>query len=97
MEVKMENNKYDWLTEKRLDSIMKDLMYNYPLEYKDLTKDKVAAPEGWEDDLRADLMNRLPLGMYEIRNLDDKVIGWTGKGGQIEFEIAIQKEILRYL
>jgi len=51
----------------------------------------VDAPEGWEEKRTAELMDTVPDGSYCI---DGKL--WTGKGGYIQFQIAIEKYAKRY-
>jgi len=47
--------------------------------------------EQWEVDLRAKLQAELPDGAYEFGG--GGVKGFTGKGGYIEFEVAMRKEV----
>lgn len=52
--------------------------------------------EKWEEDLRAKLQAELPDGPYNFGT----PVGLnlvTGKGGAIEFEVAVQKEIRKYI
>ncbi len=49
--------------------------------------------EQWEIDLRAKLQKELPDGLYEIGFPGSKIQGWTGKGGKIDMEVALHKEL----
>lgn len=87
---------YNWLTKEKLDSILSDLTYHPPVQelpFDCLSKEKI--PEGWEEVLVAKLQAELPDGMYSLG--DGPIRGFTGKGGKIQFEVALHKELLGYL
>jgi len=48
--------------------------------------------EQWEKELREKLQKELPEGAYEIGVLP--MIAWTGKGGKINFEVALHKAMI---
>ncbi len=51
--------------------------------------------EKWEIDLRSKLEKELSDGLYRIGS--GNFMGWTGKGGQIEFEVALIKNAKDYI
>lgn len=60
-----------------------------------LTKDKlIDAPEGWEENLRAKLEKEIKPGCYFIGGPGISL--YTGRGGKIEYEVALQKAIKGY-
>jgi hypothetical protein len=50
--------------------------------------------EQWEVDYRAKLEEEISEGIYEIGV--PPIIGWTGKGGYINFLVALRKEAEKY-
>lgn len=53
-----------------------------------------AEMEQWEIDLRAKLQAELPDGGYDISAGDLRL--FTGKGGKIEFEVELQREVRKF-
>lgn len=51
--------------------------------------------EQWEIDLRAKLQKELVDGLFQV-GTPGGIHLWTGKGGAIEIEVALQKEIRKY-
>ena len=49
--------------------------------------------EQWEKELREKLQKELPDGGYEIGA--PPMIAWTGKGGKINFEVALHKAMMK--
>lgn len=52
-------------------------------------KEEREAMESWERELRDKLEKELPEGSYQIGS--GKMIAWTGKGGKINFEVALHR------
>jgi len=48
--------------------------------------------EQWEIKLRAKLDKELPNGCYPLQ-IGNKIHGYAGKGGEIEFRVALEKEV----
>lgn len=51
--------------------------------------------EQWEIDYRQELQDTLENKAYPIGIPGSPVRGWTGKGGQIEFMVAMRKEAMK--
>lgn len=93
-------DKYSLLTEQKIKSIIEDVMYHghkltddeldlmYPIQ------EFVDAPEGWEDNRREELKKTILPGAYYFENLGVGL--WTGQGGAIDIQIALEKSLLGY-
>jgi hypothetical protein len=49
--------------------------------------------EEWEKELREKLQKELPEGPYQIGV--PPMMAYTGKGGRIEFEVALHKQMMK--
>lgn len=95
------DNKYSVVTEKSITKFFKDLIYNpTPVELEEswrefeLAYPLVDAPEGWEATYRAKLDKKIPHGCYDISSPGMSIS--TGKGGYIDYLVAMKKAGLRY-
>lgn len=54
--------------------------------------------EQWEIDLRAELEQTIPPGMYQIGgDAPGEIIMWTGRGGYIDYRVALHRVLLDFI
>lgn len=95
----MDKSKYNKLS-KVVEQVLEDLYYKAKddsdvIDCDWFTNPKVPAPEGWEGNLREKLKKELPDGCYDMST--KRMTLFTGKGGRIEMEVALQKALKGYL
>lgn len=89
---------YKELTYEKIEAILKDVMFHPKEDFssKPYRDDRVLvdAPEGWEDKRREELKKTIPPGSYEFNSPGCHL--WTGQGGAIDLQIAMEKSIKGY-